>query len=148
MIKEELDKFAEWLWKEKALSVFEDVTEYIESITKPKKTFDELVRYLCVLNMANHSDAIRKHAKGPAGRVKGMIVHYVMHNNMHLLSLGWHLTSQNIYEKIFGYKVLHDTALYWKNDVDFLGEELRIYNKMVDYINTYDIQWYDRSEKT
>jgi len=62
MIKEELDKFAEWLWKEKDLSVFEDLTEYLEEITKPKKTIDDLIYLVAVLNMVEPIDLkIKKH---------------------------------------------------------------------------------------
>jgi hypothetical protein len=145
-MKKELESFAEWLWKEKSLSIFDDLEEYFKSNSKPKKTFDEFLEFLAVIAMSNAADLKRKTKIRRSGRIRGYIVHYILHNRTKLFTLGYDFTSMNVFDKLFGFHFDHATALYYKNDVVLMGEELKIYNKMVDYINSYDIQWYDTSK--
>jgi hypothetical protein len=42
--------------------------------------------------------------------------------------------------KIFGFNLDHSTAIYFR-DTEFVGTELEMYEKIENYIKTYDIQW-------
>jgi len=78
--------------------------------------------------------------------MRGHIFKYVLLNQDKLALEGYSFTAKNVYVKLFGFHRDHSSALHYKNTVDFVAGELHIYNKMIEYINSYDIEWYDRTK--
>jgi hypothetical protein len=137
MIKEELNRFAEWLAKEKEILIFKNIEEYLLIQTKPIKTKDELMTFLSTLHDIHKPDLFRKYKGHNIARARGHLIKFILHNPV-MFPL---FSSKTIFYKIFGLYADHSTALHFKNSVDFFGEELKKYQELSNYLNTYDIKW-------
>lgn len=141
-MKEELNKFAEWLWKEKGLSVFEDIEEYNNLFEeKPTKTLEELLNFLCKIHNISYEELTTRivNSKSRYGtndvpRARGQLVRYVLNNNIPGFKVG------NVYSKLFNIPYHHSNVYHYLR-ISYLNEELQQYNKLVNYIQLNNIQW-------
>lgn len=142
MIEEELNKFNQWRVDREGESLELEIKEYVSSLTKPKKTLYDLLFFTAVLHMVSVNEMLTKSPKNSksrggsnnVSRARGWLVKAVIEKKI----VG--LNTRNVYQKLFGIPFHHSTAQHFMV-MGFVGEELKLYNKIINYIETYDIDW-------
>lgn len=137
----EIEEWNKWLLTNKGINVQIYLNEYKLTKEKQKRTLKELLEFVSIITFIPYFELIRppKHNKSRGGsnnisRSRGYIVKAILDNKIPGFS------STNVYKKVFNFNLDHSTALHHKN-IEHMGEELILYNKIENYIKTYDIQW-------
>jgi hypothetical protein len=137
----ELEHYNKWLLEHKSIDLTDIYEDYKIELKQTVKTLDDVLEYLCVLSDITKFQLLTDYGKGKRGgsnkipRVRGYLVKAVLSLNTDIFN------SQNVYKKLFNIVKDHSTALHFKSYTEFFGKELEIYNKILNYIKTYDIQW-------
>jgi hypothetical protein len=137
----ELEHYNKWLLEHKSIDLTDIYEDYKIELKQTVKTLDDVLEYLCVLSDITKFQLLTDYGKGKRGgsnkipRVRGYLVKAVLSLNTDIFN------SQNVYKKLFNIIKDHSTALHFKSYTEFFGKELEIYNKILNYIKTYDIQW-------
>jgi hypothetical protein len=137
----ELEHYNQWLLEHKSIDLTDIYEDYKIELKQTVKTLDDVLEYLCVLSDITKFQLLTDYGKGKRGgsnkipRVRGYLVKAVLSLNTDIFN------SQNVYKKLFNIVKDHSTALHFKSYTEFFGKELEIYNKILNYIKTYDIQW-------
>jgi hypothetical protein len=137
----ELEHYNKWLLEHKSIDLTDIYEDYKIELKQTVKTLDDVLEYLCVLSDITKFQLLTDYGKGKRGgsnkipRVRGYLVKAVLSTDIE------EFNSQNVYKKLFNIIKDHSTALHFKSYTEFFGKELEIYNKILNYIKTYDIQW-------
>lgn len=137
----EIEEWNKWLLTNKDINVQIYLSEYKLTTEKQKRTIKELLEFVSVLTFIPYFELVRppKNMRSRGGsnnisRARGYVVKAILDNNIK------GFVSKNVYSKIFGFNLDHSTALHHKG-ITYMGDELILYNKIENYIKTYDIQW-------
>lgn len=135
----QIEQWNSWLLESKGIDLSNEYEEYKTLIGKPKKTLEELLRYLAMIHIVNYEElSLIKPGKSRGSnnlvRARGHLVKYVTENGV----LGFNLS--NVYVKIFGVSKDHSTASHHKGQ-EFAGEELAKYKSLCNYIQNHEIDW-------
>jgi hypothetical protein len=137
----ELEHYNQWLLENKNIDLTDIYEDYKTELKQTVKTLDDVLEYLCVLSDITKFQLLTDYGKSKRGgsnkipRVRGYLVKAVLSTDIE------EFNSQNVYKKLFNIVKDHSTALHFKSYTEFFGKELEIYNKILNYIKTYDIQW-------
>jgi len=134
---EELKRFNDWHLKTKGVNLTNVIEEYLNTQEKKVIYLDEVLDKLSELSKFPKSKLLNPKAgrQNDLVRARGYLVKYVQ------IKLGF--TCKSVYHRLFGFHRDHTTALHHKN-MTLYGQELIMYNKLVDYIESHKVIWYER----
>ena len=134
---EELKRFNDWHLKTKGVNLTDVIKEYLDSQEKTVIYLDEVLNKLSELSKFPKSKLLNPKAgrHNDLVRARGYLVRYVQ------IKLGF--PCKSVYHRLFGFHRDHTTALHHKN-ITLYGQELIMYNKLVDYIESHKVIWYER----
>lgn len=138
-MREELEEFKNWVKENKNVDLSEYTESFLIANLKPRITKTELFRIICIMTMAEPLALYIKHNGHAAARTRGYIVKTLLRNPSLFFPLP--LTSMNIYYELFDFHLDHSSALHFKNTVEYYGDELVLYEKIVALFNKYEIIW-------
>lgn len=137
----EIEKWNKWLLDNKNINVQIYLSEYKLELKQQDKTLKEFLEFVSEVTRVSYTDLIRppqwRKSRGGSNnipRARGYVVKAVLDNNIGKFS------TNNIYTKIFGFKMDHSNAIHHR-DIVHKGKELEMYSKIEEYIKTYNIKW-------
>jgi hypothetical protein len=134
---EQLEVFNEWCQKEKKINLHVWIREYAQTNIPNIVYLDDVLTFLSNLT----GTTVSKLKNDKAGRdstivrARGYLVKYAQ------IQLGF--KSKSVYRQLFGFYRDHATALHYKNS-EFFGEEKKIYDKLVTFIEDNKVIWHER----
>jgi len=135
-----IEEWNKWLLREKGINVQVYYNQFLRDHNKNVKTKQEILEFVCqvtnlsMIILTTNKGKFSRGGSNHVARSRGYLVKAILEAYPGLFSL------KKIYLKVFGFNKDHSTAIHHR-DTELFGEELEMYNKILNYIKTYDIQW-------